>query len=170
MKASVFLTVLAASLALFALPDSASSGDGDATVRSVDVRDIGTGVELIGRLGYPLGTFVTVDGTWRFPDQSKGATKDYSLRFIIHRVNDKPLATPVPIDIDRVSVTDQRGSSFIPPHKDHAKLDGVSWKLRAYETGRFTVVPKEYWQFRGTPAMRSQATFASELVGFKNPD
>lgn len=117
MKATLSLVIISASVAILAIRDVASSADRKAAVTAVSVRDIGTKVELVGRLGHPLGTFLTVDGTWGFPDQTKRPTKDYSLRFTIHRVNDKALLTPIQIDVGSVKVTDQRGWSLIPQQK-----------------------------------------------------
>tara|TARA_R110002111_G_scaffold221574_1_gene283811 strand:+ start:1149 stop:1640 length:492 start_codon:yes stop_codon:yes gene_type:complete len=148
------------------LPASSTGEEPATSVQRVSVEDVHRSVVLIGRLGHPLGTMVTVEGTWGYPDQTKGPTKDYSLQFTIHTVNEKRLARTLTLKTGAVHVIDQHGADLVPPHKRHAELDGVSWSLRAYETGRHTVEPDEYWRYRGPIAMIPQPAFASSIVGF----
>lgn len=144
--------------------------DDNATIKRIDVGDLNRTVELIGRLGHPLGTMLTIDGTWGYPDQSGGPTKEYSLEFAIHSVNGKRLARTLTLKTGSVHVIDKSGSSLIPPHNRHAELDGVSWSLRAFETGQYTVMPDEYWRYRGPVAMSPQPAFASSIVGYMAPN
>jgi hypothetical protein len=136
----------------------------------VSVDDLDRSIVLVGRLGHPLGTMLTLDGTWGYPDQSRGPTKDYSLEFTIHTVNGKRLAQTLTLKTGAVHVIDKSGASLIPPHKQHKELDGVSWSLRAYETGRYTVMPDEYWQYRGPIAMIPLPVFASSIAGYVAPN
>jgi hypothetical protein len=60
------------------------------------------------------------------------------------------------------------GKKAIPSYEHRKSLEGVSWTLRAYETGRFEVTPLAYWKERGLgipAAPYSAKTFQSELVG-----
>jgi hypothetical protein len=56
----------------------------------------------------------------------------------------------------------------IPSYEHRKPLEGVSWTLRAYETGRFNVTPLAYWKERGfgipAPPYWAKA-FTTELVG-----
>ncbi len=140
----------------------AAAKESSHTHQKVKVDDIGTAVSLTGRLGEPLGSMLTVSGTWGYPSLR---VKDYSVRFSVTSVNGKQLARPVMFPVHAVHVS-KDGVSAVPPHARHKELDGVTWSLRAYETGRFTTVPAEYWRERGAPAMIYQPAFASELVGF----
>lgn len=146
-----------------------ASSQGAEPTTAVRVTEIGGDVQLIGRLGEPLGTMLTVVGTWSFPDQSAGPTKDYSLRFSISHVGGNRLPHPVVVPVHSVHVTERNGTNAIPDARNHVTLDGQRWTLRAYETGRFTVVPDEYWKHTGYPAMVPEPAFASEIVGIRLP-
>jgi hypothetical protein len=162
-RAAVF-----ASASLFlvsgAAPPPAKEGKAKVEVR---VAEIGEGVMLIGRLGVPLGEMMTVTGTWGHPDQSKGPTKDYSLLFRVSAVNGEALKERMAFHVGDVVAVFKGGKDAIPRWQDHDKLDGVTWTLRAYETGRFTRQPDEWWDEsgEGEAAMRWTAPFHSQLVG-----
>ena len=134
--------------------------------QKIPVAEIGKGVQLIGRLGHPLGTMVTLTGTWAYPDQSKGPTKIYDLQFTIRTVNGEPLMPPLVVDVWLMHVLDKNKQNAIPSHDRHAELAGASWSIRGYETGRYTVTPDEYWKFRGPITMRPSPVFESSIVGF----
>jgi len=147
------LMVLSAALPVF-------SADRKRTI-AISVEDIGTKVTLVGRLGEPLGKLMEVKGTWGYPD---ARVKDYSLRFRVSHVNGKRLPKPVEFNVAQVKAATRSGKNAIPQFKDHKTLEGVSWTLRAYETGRFRGVPEEL----DTAASASPywwKTFTSELVG-----
>jgi len=148
---------------LCAAPGSSQSPESTIAIK---VTDISADVTLIGRLGKPLGTMLNVTGTWGFPDQSNGPTKDYSLRFSVTHVDGSRLSRPVILRVGAVHVTDHNGTDLIPDRDEHAMLDGNRWTLRVYETGRFTDVPAEYWEVRGHPAMIPEPAFASQIVGY----
>ncbi|HUP77371.1 MAG TPA: hypothetical protein VM260_02340, partial [Pirellula sp.] len=136
------------------------------TSSQVHVNDIGTEIELVGRLGRPLGTMVTIAGTWAYPDQSKGPTKVYDLQFTIASVDGTPLATPLTLDVWSMDVLNVDKKSAIPKHAQHSTIDGESWTIRGYETGRFSKTPAEYWHFRVPIAMRATPAFETSIVGF----
>ena len=108
----------------------------------------------------------TVSGRWGYPDQSIGPTKAYHLLFTVEKVDDVPLQFPLVLPIDNVNVKTRDGRNAVLPSSRHRELDQVSWTIRGYETGRYTVIPAEYW---GTAlkggAITPQDAFVSELVG-----
>ncbi|WP_404308187.1 hypothetical protein [Neorhodopirellula lusitana] len=157
-------------LAVAVLLTSSAIADDPPRSTRVSVDDLDQSIVLVGRLGHPLGTMLTLYGTWGYPDQSGGTTKDFSLELTIHTVNGKRLAKRLTLKTGAVHVIDKSGTSQIPPHKMHKELDGVAWSLRAYETGRFTVMPDEYWRYRGPITMIPEPAFASSIVGYITPD
>lgn len=144
-------------------------GEDQSPPASVSVDDIGRKVTLVGRLGQPLGTMMTIQGHWAYPDASKGPAKDNSIRFTVSHVNGKPLSELVEFDVAQVRAVSAEGDSAIPEQADHRdSLGGVSWTLRGFETGRFDRIPDGYWKELGTgwPALPYYVrTFTSELVG-----
>jgi hypothetical protein len=140
--------------------------EGQRSRQSLNVTDMGTDYELIGRLGSPLGTMMTIKGTWGYPDQSKGPTKVRDLLFTITEIDGVTCKHPLTIDVWSVQVIDKQRRSLIPQHEKHSDLDGVTWELRVYETGRHYSMPQEYYNFRGPIAMRQSPPFVSELVGY----
>ena len=152
---------------LLTLLVGSGSAQQSASKKQVDVRSLGKDIAVIGRLGKPLGTMISVEGTWGFPDQSAGPTKDYSVQFTIHTANGANLKTPVTLSYRSVQIEDKHGKSLIPPHKHHKELDGQSWKLRVFETARFTRIPLEYWNHRGgAVTMPYTPPFDSVIRGF----
>lgn len=147
--------------------DPSSPAKGGKAKVEIRVAEIGAGVTLIGRLGVPLGEMTTVTGTWGYPDQSKGVTKDYSLLFRVSAVNGEALKERMAFHVGDVVAVFNGGKDAIPRWQDHDKLDGVTWTLRAFETGRFTQRPAEWRDESGEPeaAMRVTAPFHSQLVG-----
>ncbi len=169
MNAMRILVTMFASLS-FVMPAKLTFADDAKKIADLHVTEIDDSVRLIGRLGIPLGTMVSVVGTWGYPDQSKGRTKDYSLRFTITSINGKSIPHPIIFPIHSVSVTNGDRSSLIPPTERHADLDGKRWLLRVYETGQYTVVPTEYWAYVGHPAMAPEPAFASSIVSFRDSE
>jgi hypothetical protein len=138
----------------------------------VSVEDIGTKVTLVGRLGQPLGKMMEVKGTWSYPllhtRPGEPPAKDDSLRFEVSHVNGKRLPKPVEFHVGLIKAVEKNGKNAIPKYEEHKTLDGVSWTLRAYETGRFDDVPEGYRKELGEPLRQppaGQRTFTSELVG-----
>ncbi len=62
------------------------------SMNTVLATDIGNRVIIIGRLGVPLGTPVTVKGNWSLPE---GITKGFGLRLNVTSVNGEQLDHPV---------------------------------------------------------------------------
>lgn len=150
-----------------AAPDAVA--DSTPPVTKINVDDIGVKATLIGRLGKPLGTMVTVKGKWSYPD---GRVKDYSLRFAVSHVNDEKLDEPVEFNIAQVIIKDRRGRNMIPNGEVRKQLDGRTWTLKAFETGRIHITPPEYYTAIGlgpsqTPYWAS--AFTSEVIGVLQP-
>jgi hypothetical protein len=157
--------ILSAILCLSIIP-AFLIADGKRPRQSLNVTDLGTDFELIGRLGRPLGTMMTIKGTWGYRDQSKGPMKIHDLLFSITEIDGIPCKHPLILDVWSVHVIDKQKKSLIPPQEKHGDLDGVTWELRAYETGRHYSMPQEYYNFQGPIAMRQLPPFVSELVGY----
>lgn len=163
------ICVMAAALAIgipIILAPSAPAEDGDRKIH-VSVDDLGNTAELVGRLGKPLGTWVTIQGEWTLP---KKVVKDYSLRFTVTHVDGAKLEQPVEFNVAQVSVVNSRGESVIPKRENQKQFDGQSWKLKAYETGRFHITPPEYLKAIGIqPGSMGEAhyirPFTSEIDG-----
>lgn len=162
------INIFALIILIFAIPRGVKADDlqpkGEDT--QVSVAEIGRTVTLVGRLGRPLGTMLSVRGTWRLPE---GRSKDNSLSFIVSHVDGQKLESPVAFHINDMSVQDARGRNAKPPLDEHALLDGETWTLRGYETGRVTRIPAEFWteSRRSIPAMRGEPPFASQFVSFR---
>jgi len=158
-------TILAAVLCLSIIP-ALLVADAERTLQSLNVSDLGTEYELIGRLGHPLGTMLTIKGTWGYPDQSNGPTKVYDLQLSITEIDGTARKHPLILDVWSVHVIDKQRRSLIPSHEKHRDLNGVTWEFRAFETGRHSSMPQEYYKFQGPIAMRKSPPFVSELVGY----
>lgn len=137
---------------------------------SINVEDIGTKVTLIGRLGEPLGKMMNLQGTWKYPE---GDVKDSSLRFTVNLVNGHKLAKAVEFNIAQISARSGDGKDAIPVYERRGSLNGVTWNLRAYETGFLRVTPNEdrTGRFAPVPAIPYwYRPFTSQLNGTIQPD
>lgn len=172
MKSTICFAVAAGSIIglRFVLAPSAAAKDEGGKIQ-ISVDDLGKTAELVGRLGKPLGTWVTIKGKWALPD---GRVKDYSLRFAVTYVNDVKLKQPVEFNVAQVSVANSRGESVIPERKNQIQLDGQTWTLKAYETGELHFSPPEYYEAIGlVPGSMQEAywtrPFISEIHGVLEP-
>lgn len=163
--------VLSAIALRFAIAPSAAAQDAEDKIE-IPVEEIGKKAVLIGRLGRPLGTMVTIQGKWALPD---ARVKDYSLRFTVTQVDDVKLEKPIEFNVAQIEAVDKRGESVIPDFKNHPTLHGKSWTLRAYETGRFHITPPEYYKALGIAPGSQQKPywirpFTSEIHGVLVPE
>jgi hypothetical protein len=132
----------------------------DQTV-SVTAADLASGkVVVIGRLGVPLKTMMTVRGSWRSPNQGTlgQATKPTNIKFDVTHVNGKKLETPV--QFDRVLVHVQNPLNENDTDTDRKELAPVkdeTWEIRAYETGAFRGRPAEFAKELGVPPDNSRS-------------
>ncbi len=60
------------------------------------------------------------------------------------------------------SAVTRDGKQAIPSYEHQKALEGVSWTMRAYETGRFNVTPLAYWKERGLGIPASPRAGASK--------
>ncbi len=91
-------------------------------------------VQIIGRLGYPLGEMLTIRGRWQRPDS---LVKDNSLRFVVTEVAGEKLAA---------SVTFHRGLVHLPHSTTPESLEGKPCELRGYEGGGIRGAPDEFYE------------------------
>jgi hypothetical protein len=147
------------------------SADGPVPLTNIAVEDIGNKVQLIGRLGEPLGRMMTVKGTWTYPTRPGAAmAKDDSMQFVVTHVNEKKLAKSVTLNISQIHAETRAGKSALPKEsKAQEALDGLTWTLRGFESGYFALVPEEFPAERGRgPAAPPYwyRPFTSELHGY----
>ncbi|HUY90676.1 MAG TPA: hypothetical protein VMV10_18215 [Pirellulales bacterium] len=155
----------------FAAAPSAAAAEADGKIR-ISVEEIGKTADLIGRLGKPLGTWVTVKGKWALP---KKVVKDFSLRFTVTHVNGAKLEKAVEFHVTQIMAVDRRGKSIMPKPENRRKLDGQTWTLNAYETGEFHITPPEYYRAVGiVPGSMQEPyyfdTFTSKIDGVLQPE
>lgn len=173
MKSTICFAVVAGSIIglRFVLAPSAAAKDEGGKIQ-ISVDDLGKTAELVGRLGKPLGTWVTIKGTWALP---KNVAKDYSLRFTVTHVNGMKLPSPVEFNIGQVRAVDRHGKDVLPDFKEQRKLDRRTWTLKGYETGRLNIqTPPEYFKTMGREPQAVQkpywtSPFASEIDGILEP-
>jgi hypothetical protein len=109
---------------------------GESPVRKVLATEIGARVQIIGRLGHPLGTFVTLRGTWRFP---KEWAKDMAASFTVSSVDGKLLREPVEFVAPEFFHPVMRHVQEIPEDVERGE---EFWEVRGYETGEFLGTPE----------------------------
>jgi len=116
--------------------------DGREGVVAVSSDDLESGkVVVIGRLGSPLKTLLTIRGTW----QRNRMSKDYGPSFHVTHVNGKALDKPVIFYQVLVHVSYPRPWDEHDESKNRPEpCAGQSWEIRAYETGGFVDSPGEY--------------------------
>ncbi len=108
--------------------------------RVVKAFDIATGkVEILGRLGAPMGTILTVTAEM-VEDNPNTKADDPTLR--VSSINDTPLDKPISVQFRRWS------------QQDEALTPGTHHRLRVYETGGFSGVhnPSLVERKRSVPA------------------
>jgi hypothetical protein len=138
--AGVAFVLLALATWLWGGFGTAASGPEDVVRVSADDLDSGK-VVVIGHLGSPLKTMLTIRGTW----QHARSSKDSGPLFHVTYVNGKALDKPVIFHRAIVHVRYPR-----PWDKDDESKNGPtpsagqSWEIRAYETGGFSGSPEEY--------------------------
>lgn len=128
------------SFGAFAVMVASSKAKEDKVVRQVHVSDIPDRVQLIGRLGHPLGDLMSVSGKWYLPEGTANSVpKEVILRFRVFKVNGKQLDVPIEFDHGLVSPVDSK------PTKAQ---QGDIWNLRAVETGGMRDLPAKVWRER----------------------
>ena len=117
-------------------------GEKQVPPQQVSVEEIGKSIVLVGRLGVPLGEKMEICGYWHFP--ALPHEKDSSIRFTVTVVNGTRLAKPVEFNHEQLHFYNREHFNAIPAFKAHRTLDGQTWTLAAYETGRIGIRPGEY--------------------------
>lgn len=134
-----------------------SAVDDPPAVRRISADELTSGkAVVIGRLGVPLMTAVTIRGTWHRPAP---LSKDNDLRFHVEEVDGKALDEPVRFYQAVVSISkdyrEQSEGKLLKPR------DGETWELIVEELGRFHPQPDPTVQ----QAIWSAGCFHTELSG-----
>lgn len=116
-------------------------------------------VAIIGHLGRPLHTMMTVRGVWHFPARVE---KDNSLRFRVTHIDGQALERPVTFHGDLV----HEWSRASRKQSKTKRSEGDTWEMLAYESGHFDNIPAGWhealgWQIEG----RMFGGFVVELHG-----
>jgi hypothetical protein len=103
---------------------------------NVFASDIGHRTVIKGRLGFPLGTVVTIRGQWERVEPAKDIpTMTSSLTFVAKEVNQTRLDEPLRFASDLMSPL------IVGAFKDPPRHVGDIWEVRALEAGRFLGLP-----------------------------
>lgn len=96
----------------------------------------------IGRLGFPLGTYLTIEGRHAPKAEPGRASKASRNCLLIDRVNEKPVEPPIGVVFDNLDVTKMKADRFI---------------LKGYETGHPIGIPDGIPEYEDKP--RPQAAW-----------
>ena len=145
--------------------NSSIRGQTKTAPREVNVSEIGRSVILVGRLGKPLGQKMKIRGRWAKPNAQ---AKDYSPRFTVIELDGGKLDPPVEFNIAQITALTEEHKQALPDRERYGLLDGQTWEMVAYETGRIGLIPDEahenapVFPIVGRPYYTSP--FTSELV------
>lgn len=120
----------------------------------VSADDLASGKAIvIGRLGIPLKTMMTVRGIWMYKPPGEFPRKPTRYPpFHVTHVNGKKLEKPVEFYGDLVHVTyPLPWDDSDKESKEPTPSDGDIWELRVYETGKFRLRPPEFATELGEP-------------------
>jgi hypothetical protein len=106
----------------------------------VHYSDIPGRVQIIGKLGQPLGQLVTVRGRWTAPFPSKPGLR---VVLMVNQVNSRPLDPPA--EFDDVEPVRGKGGEITK------RAVGEEWELRGVETGGFVGFSDKVWEELGQP-------------------
>jgi len=130
----------------------------------IRAQDIPKTAQIVGRLGHPLGSLVTVRGRWISPGTS---VKD-RLQFHVELVNGKQPDEPVKLDemqVGKVFPLQKSGRKAGPGEtwdwqfrwggdkSPPIPKDGEKWEMMGVETGAFEDYSAEAWKQIGAPAV-----------------
>lgn len=135
------MELLAACL-LVQLASISTAGDQKREPKMVQYSDIPERVQIIGKLGQPLGQLVTIRGRWTAPFPSKPA----SPVFMVNEVNGRFLNPPT--EFKNVEPVLGKDAEFTK------KTVGEEWELRGVETGGFEGFSDEVWEELGQQTMQ----------------
>ncbi len=118
----------------------------------VPYSEVGSRVQIVGRLGEPLGAYLVLDGI-RF-GESQGPTMMGGGNYRVESVNGKRLTKPVELWIDSIKKL---------PAGRRCRVDG-------YETGQMIGVPGEVLRRTGQAPPQAVWQFSVEFVTVKASD
>jgi hypothetical protein len=119
----------------------------------VHYSDIPRRVQIIGKLGQPLGQLVTVRGRWTAPFPSKPGLP---VVLMVNQVNSRPLDPPA--EFDDVEPVRGKGGEITK------RAVGEEWELRGVETGGFVGFSDKVWEeLEEPPASRPPRGFLTRF-------
>jgi len=124
----------------------------------VHYSDIPKRVQIIGKLGRPLGELVTVRGKWTAPSLAKPGLPTI---FMVNQVNGRFLDPPA--EFDDVEPVWEKDAEFTK------ETVGEEWELRGVETGGFVGFSDKVWAELGQqqPADRPPRGFLTRFCYVK---
>lgn len=116
------------------------------------------GLQIIGKLGHPIGELLNVRGRW---GRARKQSKPSAPVFIVTHLDSKPLASPV--EFTTMTAIGRSTGGFTAP-KLNATLPDVVWELRGHEfaTGEFGYSEKAQ-QEAGNPPLSRAPSFQIEF-------
>ncbi|MCE9519921.1 MAG: hypothetical protein K8R87_10260 [Verrucomicrobia bacterium] len=133
MKAQAFSIILLC----FALKTALHSNP----VQSVQSKDLGTTIQVMGVLNCPLGTVISIEGEYisATPHETKTEATSFAIR--VTKVNGKPLETPPIIGLIAANA-----------NKVQLPKPGEKCNYRGYESGSFIGLPPDVSKDTGIKA------------------
>lgn len=136
---------------------SSLAGDEPKPPAAIRADEIGRSVNVLGKLGSPLRSVVSVSGVW--VELTEGPAKPgSSLWFRVVEVGGKRLDKPVEFRVLDVEVL-EKGGKAIEPAK------GEQWELRAYETWPDYGHPSDFITELGQPTGAPAPRGSTRLIG-----
>jgi len=124
---------------------------------TIRAQDIPKTAQIVGRLGHPLGSLVTVRGQWISP----GTNLKDRLQFHVMLVNGKQPAEPIELDemqVEKIFPLHKAGRKTKPgeswdwrfdwreSESPPVPKDGETWEMMGVETGAFEDYSAEAWK------------------------
>ena len=122
------------------LAPASTAGHEKGEPQMVRCSDIPERVQIIGRLGQPLGQLVTIRGRWTAPYPSKPAQPVF---FLVSQMSGRLLDPPT--KFDDVEPVWRKNAGFTK------RAAGEEWELRGVETGGFVGFSDKVWEELGQP-------------------
>jgi hypothetical protein len=128
---------------------------------TVNVREFGSRVQVVGRMGRPLGSVITIQGTWR---AAKGTpehpVKPREPRLEVTEVDGRRLNEPV--------IISQEALKAFAGNIDMTHGEAEVWQLRGIETCCMRGLPQRFYEEAGValPSEKSAFGFASGFIYF----
>jgi hypothetical protein len=107
--------------------------EGKPPMQKILASDIGKCVQIVGRLGRPLGELITIQGKWVLPEELR---KQPGPDFLVTQVNGVKLETPV-MFTERSFSRAREAIEELPTREEEV------WEVRGCESGGFRGAPRE---------------------------